>query len=347
MTTEQTTRTPTAESSPPEGAKVQTRVLSHTAGLPPRQAELVRMLTYRRPAGSKSEEDFIERFITPLGASRDRYGNLWRQVGDEAPTVLWCAHTDTVHDKPGRQAVAVKDAAYAYTTESNCLGADDTTGVWMLVNMIRAGVPGLYCFHAAEEKGGIGSNAVAAHTPGRLTGIRYAIAFDRAGYGDIITHQYTGRTASDAFAASVAELLLPLRYEASDGGTFTDSASYEAIVPECSNLSVGYFYQHSKDELQDLVFAEELLEAVLSADWGGLVCQRDPSVREDDWGMEELDVGDGLDSYVRRHPHTVALYLRRFGVTEGDIEAEIWASEEVQGEGEAAQARPSSKPPQK
>jgi hypothetical protein len=47
---------------------------------------------------------------------------------------------------------------------SNCLGADCTTGVWLILEMIKANVPGVYVIHSDEEVGGKGArDMVNAH----------------------------------------------------------------------------------------------------------------------------------------------------------------------------------------
>ena len=48
------------------------------------------------------------------------------------------------------------------------------------------------------------------------------------------------------------------------GGIATDSLAFVEIIPECTNLSVGYYYAHSKSETQDVTFLGELAEALLS-----------------------------------------------------------------------------------
>ena len=67
---------------------------------------LLEMLTYKRPAGSATEQEFIARFIYPLEPWKDSYGNLIIQVGDH-PNILWSCHTDTVHQVGGRQRTFV------------------------------------------------------------------------------------------------------------------------------------------------------------------------------------------------------------------------------------------------
>src|SRR5579863_7536935 len=91
--------------------------------------ELLTMLTYMRPHNSATEKEFIKRYIEPTGAKSDGFGNLWLTVG-KSP-ILWSSHTDTVHKKPGTQRV-LYGAGIASADNSNCLGADCTTGVWLM-----------------------------------------------------------------------------------------------------------------------------------------------------------------------------------------------------------------------
>jgi hypothetical protein len=253
----------------------------------PNVSQLVEMLSYARPAGSRTEERFIKRYIAPTGAKPDAYGNYILRIGDSR--VLWSSHTDTVHRLHGRVAVdVVNRTTYgkngevkrvrreAMTTGSNCLGADDTTGVWLMLHMIAAQVPGLYVFHRAEETGCNGSNYIATETPELLDGIDYAIAFDRKGTGSIITHQIGAQTASDEFAWHMAAAIGIDTYMPDDGGVFTDTLEYAGLVSECTNISVGYMHQHTDREVQDLDFAEQLAIAMMQFDERVLHAYRTP-----------------------------------------------------------------------
>lgn len=244
---------------------------------------LQEMLMYRRPADSKTERKFIGRYIEPLGVIRDTYGNLIKRIGT-AP-VLWSCHTDTVHRDGGKQPIeragdilglVNKSRNYLGTRGSNCLGADDTAGVWLMCELIRAKKEGLYIFHRAEERGGCGSSYIAKHTPAALDGIKYAIALDRRGTTNVITHQFQ-RCCSDEFAASLAAGLndrTGLHYRGDDGGIFTDTANYTDLVGECTNLSVGYTGEHSSGELQDGAHCAALKEALIDLDLDALVASR-------------------------------------------------------------------------
>ncbi len=246
--------------------------------------ELIDMHRYRRPGRSATEAAFCEKYIEPLpNVWKDTAGNWIGCIG-ENPVVLWSSHTDTVHRKDGMQKLAIDsntDSLFVSSkeTDSSCLGADCTVGVWLMRQMYQERIPGLYIWHAEEETGGIGSTHIAAKSRELLTGVQAAIAFDRKGYDSVITHQFMDRTASDAFAASLAAQLGG-KYKADSGGTFTDTANYADIIPECTNVSVGYHNAHCSNEWLSLTHALDLLGAVRKLDVSRLVIQRDPSVVE-------------------------------------------------------------------
>lgn len=250
--------------------------------LSPRLRELVSMHTYARPAGSQTEEDFIAEYIAPLkGAYHDSYGNWIVRVGRDPSPVCWTSHTDTVACYEGRQAICIdKDGllALSIASDATCLGADCTVGVWLMRRMILAGKPGLYIFHRDEETGGEGSKWIVENTPELVEGIKFCISLDRRGYSSVITDQIYGTCASDEFAASIASQLGG-SYKADTVGLFTDSAFYGEIVPECSNLSVGYHHAHSSAETLDFEFADNLLLKLLALDYSKLVCVRVPEPR--------------------------------------------------------------------
>lgn len=289
--------------------------------LEPRVEELLSMLTYKRPSGSAYEQAFINRYIRPLGAKSDEFGNWWLTIGESK--ILWSCHTDTVHKSPGPQKIWYGDGiVYTDETSKECLGADCTVGVWIMMNMIRSRVPGTYVFHCDEEIGGLGSSYIAKDEMHRLDGIDFAIAFDRKGYNEIITHQMSDRCASDAFAHSLAHALRPMHFQPSDNGTFTDTANYTHIVPECTNIAVGYFDQHTSKECLDIAFASRLLDQLIAADFSQLVCERDPNayVWRDLWDRESLDLTSrDLEEFIFDNSDVAAEFIGSLGYTAEDL----------------------------
>ncbi len=161
------------------------------------------------------------------------------------------------------------------------LGADDKLGCYIMLRMIEAGIQGTYIFHVGEEVGTIGSTYILEKTSHVLKDIDRAIAFDRMNYGDVIGSQ-GGTCASGEFCKALADELnqyMPSlqHFTPSVRGVFTDTATYMDDVPECTNLSVGYFNQHTENEHFDLLWLEcMLLPALLKVDWQSLPTKRDP-----------------------------------------------------------------------
>jgi hypothetical protein len=249
---------------------------------------LIEMLKYKRPSDSWSEKEFCDTYLKPVFGEPDDHGNYIKIVYEPAyrgyvqPRVCFTAHYDTVHRVAGKQQVILTGDIVS-AVQSDCLGADCTTGVWLILGMIEKSIPGVYVVHYGEESGCIGSRALAKDQPDWLEYIDAMISFDRKGEESIITHQMGLRTASDAFAVSLAEALDMPTLRPDPTGSYTDSNEYTHLVSECTNLSVGYLNQHSSKETQNVYFAYLLLDKLCNADWSKLVFERDPSVIEDDY----------------------------------------------------------------
>jgi len=253
---------------------------------------LFEMLRYKRPHASHTENIFVEKYISSINGSwSDNFGNVYVQIGN-SPTILWSCHTDTVHKTEGMQGILFHKDCYLVERDirdgaREPLGADDAVGVWILINMINARIPGLYIFHRGEEKGGLGSDFIARHNNHVLEGITHAIAFDRAGQEDVITHQLFGRCCSDEFAYHIAHILNHRDYCLSpcDRGIFTDTANYSEFVAECTNVSVGYEHEHTPDECVDIYYLTNLMDAILAANFNDMPVVREPGPEEkDDYG---------------------------------------------------------------
>ena len=307
--------------------------------------ELCDMLRTRRAGRTRTEKRFVANYVDSLpGVSRDQYGNRYVRVGGTgAPPVMWSCHTDSVHTMGGAQSIIGDGDLIRLdpaNKESNCLGADDATGVWLMRQMILRQIPGLYIFHRDEETGGRGSDWIVRNNASALDGIQWCIALDRKGRDSVITHQ-GARTASDQFARDMAAQLGG-EYKPDSGGIFTDSANYRDLIPECSNLSIGYGDAHSPGEYQDARFALELLEKLCALDFSSMTVSRNPAQPESwsDYYAESRDFDDmwlyperrrlsAQDNYrelvalLRDYPEDVADYLERQGFGAHDIADEI------------------------
>ena len=281
---------------------------------------LLDILERKRSSRSKSEKRFVRQVIdTVPGMQRDGFGNRWIRVGD-SETMIAC-HTDTVHKTGGKQKLAAwRGELIPLSNNAECLGADDGAGVYTALKMIEAKVPALYVFHRQEEIGGNGSQWIADSNPEFLKGIKRCISLDRRGSTDIITHQFMGRTASDEFAVALAELL-GMGHKPSDKGLFTDSANYVALIPECTNLAIGYNNEHSSLESLDVDYLDRLIDRLCKVDLESLLTVREPMGA---WSRYFSDDDPFRDN--QRHYE----YLREMGFEDGSTtQAELTSADKL------------------
>lgn len=208
---------------------------------------------------------------------------------DDTHKTLFVAHVDTVHRTEGKNKI--KKTKTHWHAKGDVLGADDGAGVAMLMHMIHAGVPGYYVFTQGEEKGGIGATHLSQKHGALLAEFDRAIAFDRRGIDSVITHQAYGRCCSDEFGTALADALMEgcehLMMLTDDTGVYTDTAEFVSIIPECTNISVGYDHEHSQQEELNLIHYQQLSSAVLLVNWDSLPTHRDPTQPDPTsrWGM--------------------------------------------------------------
>lgn len=242
---------------------------------------LDKALTTRRPHGNQSTVRFCEWLVKQLPAKPfiDKVGNIHVDLREKGSETLFVAHVDTVHRSGGKNRVIKTNRRWS--ANGAPLGADDGAGVAVLMHMIRAKVPGYYIFTQGEECGGIGSGWLADHNISLLKQFKRAVAFDRRATYSIITHQGYGRCCSDAFGDALATQFneLGMLYMTDDTGVYTDTEEFAHIIPECTNISVGYDMEHSDRETLDIKHFTELLEAVLRVRWDDLPVKRDPNDR--------------------------------------------------------------------
>jgi len=264
---------------------------------------LQELLQLKRPHGGEGEQrarEMVMRAVV-LGGRLYTVDSAWNirvQVGADNGLVF-AAHLDTVHRTDGRLYLAQVEATHevmAFSdpecTKADVLGADDAAGVYILLRMIAAGVQGTYLFFVGEEVGGVGSSSFVQANPNFSANA--VISFDRRGTGDVITHQGMHRTCSDEFAEALCNALPAyLNYRPSDQGVYTDSKEFAHIVPECTNISVGYYNEHTSSEYLDLVHLEALADACCRLGWGSLPIQRVPEPEAPWYLPDDMESGIG------------------------------------------------------
>jgi len=228
-------------------------------------------------------ESLMEPFL-PKGWKKDAHGNYYYVIGDKNGTVMFSAHLDTADSGQPKEITHVEEGKWVKTDGKTILGGDDKAGAAIMIYMIQKKIPGLYYFFLGEERGCIGSRALAKQLETKKDGIyeniNKVIALDRRGYDSVITFQMSERNCSDEFADDLAKKLNEaggLKYAKDSTGLVTDSHHFAGLIPECVNLSVGYDDQHFVREKQDVEFLQKLADACCKVDWESIVVSRDPT----------------------------------------------------------------------
>jgi len=232
----------------------------------------ISMVTETYPHG---HEEGVLKYLPMDVLKADQFGNLYTVIGDS--DTMFTSHLDTASRNKSkiRLISKMKDGDEFLSSDgTTILGADDKAGVAILLYMMAHNIPGVYYFFLGEERGGIGSGKVAdvfdAFT--FLKNIKKVVSFDRRNYYSVITEQYGVESCSDTFGESLCKELNKsgLKMNLDPTGVFTDSANFIDYVPECTNVSVGYFNEHTHEEIQNITFLEKLAKACVAVDWDKL-----------------------------------------------------------------------------
>jgi len=278
---------------------------------------LVDILCWPRRHDSPAEQAFAEWLKALPFAQKLERKNLslgswaWEVPGPAKDKVAFSCHIDTVDDysscqdpkarkrltfDPGMDIIGL-DKSHKV---GSCLGADDGTGIWLMLKMIQAKVPGTYVFHRGEECGGLTAKGNAKDFKEYFSKFKTIIAFDRANEDDVIITQGGSPCASTAFGEHLARALNEadpdkrFKYKISTNGVYTDTKDYRGVIGECINLSVGYASQHGPAEYQDWDHAKRMLQALIMIDWMGVAAKaaREPYIAEPpprrDWSNSDM-----------------------------------------------------------
>lgn len=249
---------------------------------------LSRILQSKRSHNSSGDHAFRKWLESQFKTYYTKAGNLVVTTDDKSDVMFSC-HIDTCHspvvsdDKPQKLDFDPNLGHIFLAPESqktgHVLGADDGAGVYILLRMIAANVPGTYVFHVGEEVGCVGSRAMVAQEAKWLAKFNLAVAFDRPQAFEVI-HTQGGQVCSSVKCATALALALTtdtLAYEPSANGVLTDTKHYRNIIPECLNIGVGYSFQHSRQEYQDVYHLEALANRCCEINWSALPIDRDPA----------------------------------------------------------------------
>lgn len=220
---------------------------------------LMEILKYTRPSGSQTEKRLLQMLTDEFGFEKQPYGAIrWGKNKD----IFLIAHTDTVGIETKTNCILDKKYIYLPQPAITCLGADDGAGIAILTAIAKERDDITLFAPTAEEIGGLGTRyflETTKHIP------YIAISLDRKGTKSVITHQGNIRTCSNQFAETLCKLL---NLQPDPTGTFTDSAIFaEYGCPECTNISVGYQYQHTTKEILNHQYLWELTQKIIQIDF--------------------------------------------------------------------------------
>ena len=237
----------------------------------------------------------------------DEHGNFFKKIGEN--DIMFCGHLDTYCREYKRVWHVIKSDTIE-TDGTTTLGGDDKAGITVMIKMMEADVPGLYYFFRGEEgvtspTGTWGSKQAIKSRKDFFSNIKKCIAFDRKGTSSIISEQMYTQCCSDEFVKALEEEFKKngLEYKDDPTGMWCDSGVFMEMVPECTNISVGYKFEHTFYEEQNIVHLEKLIEAVIKINWESLPVKRDPSKVTRGIGRYNFDYEWGWDAYSTADPY--------------------------------------------
>ena len=232
----------------------------------------LKLTEYTVPYGN---EPMLEKYM-PKKYTKDGVGNYVVKNGRSSKTVFTC-HMDTASYRL-QKVNHVIDGEYIKTDGSSILGGDDKNGMTILLYMIEQGVPGTYYFFAGEEAGMAGAKKIIGANKKFFDKFDRMISIDRRGYNSVITRQMGAQCCSNIFGTALADELNRngMHYRLDPTGIYTDSASFIGIIPNVTNLSCGYFDEHSTMETTNIDFVEELGHALCGVNWENLPLEGPP-----------------------------------------------------------------------
>lgn len=245
----------------------------------------LKLTEYTIPHG---EEDTLVSHL-PSAIKKDKWGNYFISIG-KSRTLFTC-HLDTYCENK-EKVNHIVDGNIIRTDGTTILGGDNKAGMTVLLYMIEKNVPGTYYFFLSEEpistNGGLwGSSNLLYGNPNFLKQFDRAVAFDRKHYGSIITRQMAQKCCSEEFADSLIDEFKKqgIQMDQDKNGYYTDTGNFIELIPECTNISVGVWYEHHAEEYVDIEYVEKIAKAACKIDWENL-----PIVREvGSWIKDEKD----------------------------------------------------------
>jgi hypothetical protein len=284
---------------------------------------LLSLLRQPRPATQETVDWFAGwlKENTSLPFVKSQHDTFMLTIG-KPNGVLFTAHYDTVDDifmgdKPLLHGWAMDNAEAVALMSSppyKCLGADDGAGIEILLSMAECGVQGTYMFFYGEEAGCLGSNAELRNNKELFKKFHLCLSFDRKGTTDIVNRMSFSRTGSEETVEYISKAL-GMGHKAASG-SYTDAYSFEGVIPECLNISIGYENCHTQSEWLNISYMKELAIACTNVDWSCVPAHRDTS------DVVQGDSYDDVLEVVYSQPELIAELLWAYGMEKEVLDLE-------------------------
>ena len=213
-------------------------------------------------------------------------------VDNKAPVTLF-AHMDTINDiyntKLNADDIITNGTQFSVSnTSKKELGADDRAGIYIMLQLIKAGcIEYNYVFTQDEEIGGIGATAFAKDYAEMLTTQNAFISLDRRGANEVALYGYDNDELNEVFLHWGFITAFGSYMDCVEASRVTDIA--------CLNISVGYDAEHTSDESLDFAITLDVLDLLQEDDIITALSEgpfmADPYVEEKPWydyGLEDL-----------------------------------------------------------
>ena len=218
-------------------------------------------------------EDEIRRFVLqqiadlPLHIEVDAYGNVLITKGNAEKYPCVAAHLDEVHQPSVRNLQEIDGNIYAVDEngEPVGIGADDKSGVWIVIQLLRQIETMKAVLFVREEKATFegyrhGSDDCDLAF---FNDVKFVLQCDRKGAGDLVTYctKKEIRLCDDDF---VPEWILQKYGYAPVEGGVTDVVHLKqrGLQIPCCNISCGYYNAHKPEEYTNVAELQNSFEFV-------------------------------------------------------------------------------------
>lgn len=212
--------------------------------------------------------NFIKNNIPKAVIEYDIYGNLYiTKTADKAPNYYPAivSHMDEViSDCSNRVIVKANNIMMGLNSETGDfagIGGDDKCGIYICLELLRILDHVKVAFFIAEETGGDGSGVCDLTF---FDDCRFILQPDRYGNSSVITDTNGLYVTGVEFEEAITNIMYDYAYCLDAKGTFTDIGvlAKRGVGIAVSNISCGYYNQHTEEEVVCLADLENSLNFI-------------------------------------------------------------------------------------